>query len=79
MKKLRMIFSIFAFVLAVTAAFATTSADTFMASVWQKPASGGACSPTACLVSGPKDCSTPGYMYFTNPSCLGSSISPKRN
>lgn len=77
MKKVRMIFSVAAVVLAIGGAFAT--AKPFVTEVWNRPTTGGACSPTTCMLSAPLDCSVSGFNYYNNSSCNGNTISPKRN
>ena len=77
MKKVRVIFSVFAFALALGAAFATSKP--FATEVWRQPTSGGTCSATTCLISASFDCSATGFNYYNNSSCLGNTISPHRN
>jgi len=88
MKKVSMILSMVVFMLALGAAFASSSKKMAFASsskkmlmteVWRKPTAGGICAPTACLLVAPNPCGEAGFAYFNNSSCTGTQVTPKKN
>ncbi|HNP94092.1 MAG TPA: DUF6520 family protein [Cyclobacteriaceae bacterium] len=79
MKKISMVLSMVVFMLALGAAFATSSKKMLVTEVWRKPNMGGICAPTACLLTAPNPCGESGYTYFNNSSCTGTPVTPKKN
>lgn len=74
-----MILSMVVFMLALGAAFATSSKSMLMTEVWRKPSSGGSCAATTCLLQAPNSCAETGFVYYNNSACIGTTVSPKRN
>ncbi len=77
MKRVKMIVSMVALVVAVGSALAFTSPPP--TEVWRKANTGGLCAATSCLLAAPISCADPGFMYFNNSACTGSTVSPKKN
>ncbi|MBS1505923.1 MAG: hypothetical protein JSS79_04685 [Bacteroidetes bacterium] len=79
MKKMSLFLSMLVFMVALGAAFATSSSNLLITEVWRKPTMGGICAPTDCLITGINPCGVTGFTYFNNAACTGVSISPKKN
>jgi hypothetical protein len=79
MKKMSLFLSMLVFMVALGAAFATSTSNLLITEVWRKPTMGGICAPTDCLITGNLSCSVTGFTYFNNAACSGASISPKKN
>lgn len=76
MKRVKILLSLVALVVAVSASIASMPPDT---EVWRKPSEGGVCAATTCLVSASISCADSGYSYYNNSFCDGNPISPKKN
>lgn len=73
-----MILSMVVFMLALGAAFATSSKKMLVTEVWRKPSTGGICAPTDCVIDGDASCTAAGYTFFNNSSCTGTPILAER-